>query len=484
MTLFIEGHSCSYELQRIVQMFFPGEKVAVVPSCTGPKQKPYVEAVLSGGKAAVLWVPEHGEPLTAPARGITQDAPKYEIEHLLGVMLYSLLSKATGLRPQWGVLTGIRPVRLLLSKMQQGLSGDALHADFVEHYLVSESRFSLALQTAEAENRILQRSTPDSFSLYVSIPFCPTRCAYCSFVSQTVERAAKYIPEYVEKLCEELRYIAAIASDLGLKLRTVYFGGGTPTTLDAQQLARLMDVIGQAFDLSDIWEYTVEAGRPDTITADKLYAIKNGGAKRISINPQTLDDRVLQAIGRRHTTAQLMQAYALARQVGFDCINMDLIAGLPTDTQEGFQNSLDQVVKMAPENITVHTLTVKRAADMTFERAKEQFGLVTGMVDYARETVIAGGWQPYYLYRQAGSLSALENVGYAKPGSEGLYNVYIMDETHSIFAAGAGASTKLKRQETGLLKRVFNYKYPYEYISQFPEVLRRKDLIRAFYQGD
>ncbi|WP_368233458.1 coproporphyrinogen dehydrogenase HemZ [Anaerotruncus rubiinfantis] len=477
MILYIENHTFGYELQRVAQMFFPGEKVTVSEGAPPADDRDSLCTRLADGLLLAecrRWGLSEFDDLS-PA-----DQPA-DIEHKFGVLLYQILSRATGIRPQWGVLTGIRPVKLFLSRMDAGMDEKALRRHFIDGCLLSEERFSLARETALAERPLLARSTPDSFSLYVSIPFCPTRCAYCSFVSHTVEKAAKLIPDYVDRLCEELIHTAKIASDLHLKLRTVYFGGGTPTTLSAAQLGRVMGVIADHFDLRELWEYTVEAGRPDTIDADKLSVIKAAGADRISINPQTLSDKVLGAIGRKHSAAEVRDAFALARNCGFDNINMDLIAGLPSDTPEGFRASLDGVAAMEPENVTVHTLTVKRAARLAFEEAKSELMLVGGMVDYARRTLAAAGYGPYYLYRQTGSLSSLENVGYAKPGREGLYNIYIMDETHTVLAVGAGASTKLRHPMTGEIERIYNYKYPYEYIAR-PEAAReRKDRVRAFY---
>lgn len=484
MTVFLRGHHFGYELQRVAQMFFFGEKVEIAdgePEAGQPDG--YLFTELDGGELRVSGCP-CGDKHYRLLDTVQPEDRQNDVEHKFGVMIYRILSDATGIRPPWGVLTGIRPVKLFASRMRRGEDDGALRAYFIGGCLMSEERFSLAMQTAKAQKELLCRSTPDSFSLYVSIPFCPTRCAYCSFVSHSVEKAAKLLPVYVDRLCEELRYTAEIASSLGLSLRTVYFGGGTPTTLLPEQLSRICETISACFDTKNVWEYTVEAGRPDTITREKLEVIRAAGADRISINPQTLSDSVLGAIGRKHTTRQTLEAFALARSCGCDNINMDLIAGLPTDTPEGFRASVDGVLALAPENITVHTLTVKRSAEMTFERARAELAMVGDMVDYARNAVQAAGYRPYYLYRQNGSLSALENVGYAKPGTEGLYNVYIMDETHSIFAVGAGASTKLCHPVTGEIKRIYNYKYPYEYVDRFETVKERKLEIPRFYGYD
>ncbi|MEM1485942.1 coproporphyrinogen dehydrogenase HemZ [Oscillospiraceae bacterium PP1C4] len=483
MKIYIKGHTFGYELQRVAQMFFPGEKVEV--SQGEPDEETlagdYLVTCAENSRLTVSGSIGESRSCRCEEPILQTDAPS-DLEHKLGVMIYRVASQATGIYPQWGVLTGIRPVKLFLSRMEQGMDEAELRTHFLNGCLVNERKFDLALKTARIEREILAKSTSDSFSLYISIPFCPTRCAYCSFVSHSIEQAAKLIPAYVGKLCEELADTARIAAQLKLKLRTVYFGGGTPTTLSAQQLERIMGTIAAQFDFSGIWEYTVEAGRPDTITADKLREIKEAGAGRISINPQTLSDSVLEVIGRKHTTRQLMDVFAMARDYGFDNINMDLIAGLPTDTPEGFKASIDGVIAMAPENITVHTLTVKRASRITFEQACAELQTVGGMVDYAQEAVTAAGYAPYYLYRQNGSLSSLENVGYAKPGTEGLYNIYIMDETHSILGVGAGASTKLRHPVTGAFERIYNYKYPYEYMQHFEAAKERKQRILEFYR--
>lgn len=480
MTVFIKGHHFGYELQRVAQMFYFGEKVEVAEGePSDDLDSRYLCTQLDGTTLEVFGIPFEKTAYRLQDEALPEDGQN-DIEHKFGVMIYRILSQATGFQPPWGVLTGIRPVKQFLTRMRHGDDEQALHAHFCDDCRMSEERFSLAVKTATVQKEILNNQSADCFSLYVSIPFCPSRCSYCSFVSHSIEKAAKLIPGYVDKLCEELQLTAQIAAKLGLKLKTVYFGGGTPTTLSSTQLTRICETIASSFNMSHVCEYTVEAGRPDTITKEKLDAILAAGADRISINPQTLSDSVLEAVGRRHTSKQIRDAYTLARDCGHQSINMDLIAGLPTDTLEGFCSSVDGVLAMSPENITVHTLTVKRSADLTFEQAREEMALVQDMVDYARKTIQAAGYYPYYLYRQNGSLSALENVGYAKPGTEGLYNVYIMDESHSIFAVGAGASTKLCHPVNGKIKRIFNYKYPYEYIERFDIIKERKQNILEF----
>ncbi|MBS7369765.1 MAG: coproporphyrinogen dehydrogenase HemZ, partial [Oscillospiraceae bacterium] len=318
------------------------------------------------------------------------------------------------------------------------------------------------------------------FSLYVSIPFCPSRCSYCSFVSHSVDKAAGLIEEYLEKLIIELKGTADIARQLSLKLDTVYFGGGTPTTLSADELSRLFEALG-AFDMGGVREFTVEAGRPDTITREKLLAIKSAGARRISVNPQTMRDSVLSAIGRRHSAADAEAAYHLAREIGFDSINMDLIAGLPTDDEEGFRYSLDRVCALSPENITVHSLSLKRAAELFHKQSGAVSGEAARMTDYAHETLAAQGYVPYYIYRQKNTADNRENTGYAMPGTESLYNIFVMEELQTVLAVGAGASTKLVDRAGGRIERLVNFKYPYEYIGRFDETMRTKQRVFEFF---
>lgn len=411
--------------------------------------------------------------------------PNYhkECERRMAVLLYTLFVRLFGFSLRWGAVTGVRPVKLF-RRMAGQLGEEGAARWFQKELLVSEDKAALCLDTLREENKLLALSRPDSFSLYLSVPFCPTRCDYCSFVSQTVERAARLIPKYVDRLCEEIERTGEIASRLGLRLETVYMGGGTPTTLSAEQLARVLGTVERSFDLSHLREYTVEAGRPDTITEEKLRALKSVGVGRVSINPQTLRDSVLKTIGRRHTAAQFAESFALARRCGFANINVDLIAGLPGDDYEGFCGSLDGVLALSPESVTVHTLAMKRASNLVIHRRAEYDGgrEAVRMVDYSGKRLREEGYHPYYLYRQSRAVGNMENVGWSQPGSEGLYNVYIMDETHTILACGAGAVTKLKQPDGEYIERIFNFKFPYEYNGRFEEMMERKRGIEAFYE--
>lgn len=295
------------------------------------------------------------------------------------------------------------------------------------------------------------------------------------------------LPEYVDNLVKEIDFTAKMIAELGLKLETVYVGGGTPTTLSAEQLRQVCGEIAACFDLSALREYTVEAGRADTITEEKLRALKEAGVTRISINPQTFNDDVLAAIGRKHTAAEAIHCFELARRIGHGCINMDFIAGLPGDSYDSFCRTIEQALALGPENITVHTLTVKRSSELLADGGfsmEELRDPIADMVGYAQSRLLESGYLPYYLYKQKNTPGNLENVGYCRAGFEGYYNIYMMEEIHTVLACGGAAVTKLVEPETHRLERIFNYKYPYEYITHFDEVLRRKEKAAELYRRE
>lgn len=404
-------------------------------------------------------------------------------EYLVFIEIYNFLKKITGITPPWGTLTGIRPIKLLRTFVQD-LGREQAWEYFSKKFLVAENKISLAFNTMNFEEPILSLSDEKSVSLYIAIPFCPTKCHYCSFVSSSVEKSMHLVQKYVDLLCLELRHTAALIKQLGLRLETVYVGGGTPTTLNESQLEQLLSVLSENFDMINAREITVEAGRPDTITAEKLKVLKNFGVTRISINPQTLNDKILETIGRKHNTNQTIDAFNLARTFKFNQINMDLIAGLPGDTLESFQKSLSGILKLDPENITVHTLCIKRASDFNKQHTQELLSeseKVYQMLDFSQKVLTNQSYHPYYLYRQSNMIGNLENVGWTKNFQDCLYNVYIMDEVHTILACGAGAVTKIKDPHSNRIERIFNFKYPYEYISRFDEILTRKEKVRLFY---
>lgn len=380
----------------------------------------------------------------------------------------------------WGILTGIRPVKIASKLIRGGMTSEEAEAHFAEEYGASAEKSHLAVSTAEVERPIVDAMYENGISLYIGIPFCPTRCLYCSFVSNSVAKSAKLIPDYLECLLKEIKYTSDIIKQSGKVIETVYIGGGTPTTLSAEMLDRLFDCLFTETDLSRIKEFTVEAGRPDTITAEKLKKIKEYGIDRISINPQTMNPDVLKTIGRNHTPEEIEAAVYLARECGIGCINMDLIAGLPGDTLDSFKQSIERVERLDPENTTVHTMSIKRSS-----RLNENVGdynltagnTVSEMVDYAYRTLCEKGKHPYYLYRQKNMLGNLENVGYSKPGFEGLYNIYIMEEMQTIISLGCGGVTKTVDRTTDRIERIFNVKEPKDYIERIDEMLHRKDVL-------
>lgn len=477
MNLYVKNHNFHFELENLTRLFFPNEKITVIRDFSEP-QPPYIYTEVSDKITISVNIGSFNKSETA-VKKLTDD----DNELVSAQLLYKLLCDFTGLTQPWGILTGVRPVKLL-RKLAEESSEEQAVKKFEKDFFVSNEKIALSRETEHNERKILELSRPESFSLYVGIPFCPSRCSYCSFVMASIERAEKLIEPYTKLLCEEIKRTAEIANKLGLRLETVYFGGGTPTTLSAEQLDTVLGTVNKSFDMSTCREFTVEAGRPDTIDIAKLFALKENKVDRISINPQTTNDEVLKTIGRKHTAQQFFDAFELARKCGFDNINTDLIAGLPTDTPESFKNSLDSIVKLNAECITVHTLCMKRASRLTTEGVTldlQQARDAREMLAYTQNILGQNEYIPYYMYRQSRMVGNLENVGWSKRGFESLYNVYVMDETHTILACGSGGVTKLKRNNPDYLERIFNFKYPYEYIDRFDELIQRKSGIMQFY---
>lgn len=471
------NHDCSYHTQKIVTMFFPLEKIKV--DTEDDNEQIIIETIKNDNLLTV----------NAKIYSKTQSRSvcvneEEDTAHALSILIYNLLGEMTEFYPSWGILYGVRPARLMHSTVEK--FGEETAKQKFLNDLVAPQKVDLALQVMHRENRIIALSKDNSYSLYVSIPFCPSRCSYCSFVSHSIANAKDLIDPYVDLLCEELKANGEIAKYLGLHLETIYFGGGTPTTLLPHQLDKILDTIVKNFDLSSLREYTVEAGRPDTITKEKLDVLFSYHVSRISINPQTFNDSVLENIGRKHTSAQTLKAYELACGIGFDNINMDFIAGLSGDNFESFQNSINTAVNLGVKSVTVHNLALKSGASLVTENEYfdlSQKNLAKDMIDYSYMKLTENGYFPYYMYRQSKSLGNLENVGYCKEGYDCLYNIFMMDETHTVLAAGAGAVTKLKNQKTSHIERIYNYKYPYEYINDFESIKARKQGIIEFYKA-
>lgn len=392
----------------------------------------------------------------------------------VGDAVLAAAGELVGYRPAWGMLIGVRPSKVATEMLNAGMSKTRVRKTLNSDYLVIPKKATLAVDVALNEKRIAGEVGPKDCSIYISIPFCPSRCTYCSFVSYTSKRLLDLIPEYLERLILDIEANFRVINELGLNLKTIYIGGGTPTILTEFQLERLLSRINELCDVSRLAEYTLESGRPDTITAEKLAIAHEYGVTRISVNPQTLCDKILSGIGRSHTVADFFKAYEMARNSGIKTINVDLIAGLPGDSFKTFSSTYDQILQLRPENLTVHTFCVKKSAEV-LRRSSKVYSVTGGdagkCVDYSQIKAIQGGYIPYYMYRQKNTVGNYENVGFSLEGHEGLYNIYMMEELHSIFAAGAGAVTKLV-DNTGndssgkSIERLFNQKYPYEYLRE------------------
>jgi oxygen-independent coproporphyrinogen-3 oxidase len=487
MRLYLIGHDYKYAVEQILQTVFPGDKPEY------PEEVPAgdrAEVRLSRGSrymtATCLLVMEsetyHGLART-PVDALTDPLETdRQLQRIIKLCFYRAALKKTGKKPVWGALTGIRPGRLLSMDLEKGMDErTALHR-FCTLYDVDPSRAELCLDTSRASLAASKSLGPGDICLYIGIPFCPTRCAYCSFVSQAVAKSMKLIPPFLEALFREVEATGQAVRALGLSVVSIYMGGGTPTTLSAAQLDALCGKLEKNFDLSRVRDYTVEAGRPDTIELDKLQTLRAHGVNRVSVNPQTMEDKVLEAIGRHHTAADVLVALDKVRQVGGFEVNMDLIAGLPEDSVAGFSRTLDTVLGLAPENITVHTLALKRGSRITLEGTRLPTAEAVGeMLELAQDRLRGAGYVPYYLYRQKFMSGGFENVGWSRPGTENLYNICIMEELCTILSMGGGASTKLVTG-TGRIERMFCPKYPLEYIEKIDRVIRDKEKIIDFYR--
>ena len=477
------GHDEKYALEQSLLTLFPGEK-PVYGTVDETADAHWVRVTLTEEDERVQVTTELG--IDGRSAAHSYDYPlsgtDYEKEgqrrHAVGISFFGAAKDLLGISPAWGSLTGVRPAKVALSLIREGGKAKA-ERELQELYCVQPARARLAIEAADAGIRAAAELEPNDISLYVGIPFCPTRCAYCSFVAQSVEKSFSLVEPYLEALFDEITAAGQLVREMGLNIKTFYMGGGTPTTLTADQMDRLLTKLEQNFDFAGLAELTIEAGRPDTIDEEKLRVLRAHNTTRVSINPQTMEDNVLAAIGRRHTADDIRRAMEQVRAAGFPHVNMDLIAGLPEDTPAGFARSLDEVISMGADNITVHTFCFKRAADMSKKQGTEfvpDAPSAAKCIQYSQLMLPGAQYKPYYMYRQKNAVGNLENVGYAKPGSACMYNIYMMEEMHSIFGVGAGAVTKLVEHTGGAprMKRIFAPKYPYEYLRDI-EKLRAGD---------
>lgn len=407
---------------------------------------------------------------------------KKEARNVFKRMMYDMLKKLTGRELPWGTLTGVRPTKIVYTLLEDGKNDHEIRDYLKKEYYVSEKKGDLAIKVASNEKRLLEKlDYNNGYSLYAGIPFCPTTCLYCSFTSYPLAVWKDRVDTYVDAMLKELEFTSRLMKDK--KLDTFYMGGGTPTTLEPEQLDRVLSFFEEHFDTTGLKEYTIEAGRPDSITRDKLRIMKKHGVDRISINPQTMNDDTLKLIGRHHTVEQIKEAFTLARECGFDNINMDLIIGLPGETREHIERTMREVALLAPDSLTVHSLAIKRAARLNifWEKYKDYAMVNTDdIINMTADCAAAMGMEPYYLYRQKNMAGNFENVGYSKPGREGIYNILIMEEKQTIMAVGAGASTKVVFPEENRIERVENVKDVTTYIENIDEMIDRK---RRFFYG-
>ena len=481
------GHDEKYALEQSLLTLFPGEK-PVYGTVDETADAHWVRVTLAEEDERVQVTTELG--IDGRSAAHSYDYPlsgtDYEKEgqrrHAVGISFFGAAKDLLGISPAWGSLTGVRPAKVALSLIREGGKAKA-ERELQELYCVQPSRARLAIEAADAGIRPAAELEPNDISLYVGIPFCPTRCAYCSFVSASVEKSFSLMEPYLAALAEEITAAGRMVKEAGLRIKSFYMGGGTPTTLSARQMDALLTHLNRSFDLSDCVEYCIEAGRPDTIDREKLQVLLDHGADRISVNPQSLEPQVLSAIGRKHSPEDIEQAMALATSMGFPHVNMDLIAGLPADTPEGFRRTLDRCLTFGADNITVHTLSLKKGSRILLEglpipSAED----VAAMLDYADPALRAKGFTPYYLYRQKYMSGSFENVGWCISGAEGLYNIYIMEELHSILSLGAGGSTKMVDAKRNRIERVFHPKFPLEYIQRPEKLTENLEAFRRFHQ--
>ena len=493
MNIKIDSPINKYYVQTLGMIFFPGERFGENEENNENAPSLYVRSTKTQtGIEAYAQISYEGNTCNADYTVDFSDIRTEErtLKLAVGGAVLSAASSLMGYRPAWGMLIGVRPSKVASEFLNLGISKTRVKKILNSDYMVIPKKASLATDIAVTEKRIVGEGNVKDCSVYISIPFCPTRCTYCSFVSYTSKRLLSLIPDYLVKLKADIKSNFDLIKKLGLRVKTVYIGGGTPTILEEAQLEDLLGFIASQTDVDALEEYTLEAGRPDTITAEKFAIAKAYGVTRVSVNPQSLCDEVISGIGRSHSSEDFFRAYEIAKQSGIKTVNVDLIAGLPGDRFKQFSTTVDKIISLQPENITVHTFCVKKSAEILRQNSNiysVRGGDVGKCVDYSQIKIQQAGLIPYYMYRQKNTVGNYENVGFSLVGHEGLYNIYMMEEIHSIFAAGAGAVTKLvdntgKYGSEGNIERLFRHKYPYEYLAEDKNSIFEK-AVTEFYQN-
>jgi oxygen-independent coproporphyrinogen-3 oxidase len=467
MNYILKNHNWSDDIVSTVMMFYPNEKYTLLTSPEGMT----IESILENGAATAVFY-DNGNVVYKHTISLTSEDEK-SVRYGLRMSAYHCLMRVKPVKMAWGALTGVRPAKIVWSMWDMGYSDEQALNSLINDYCVSKEKAQLALTVAKNEKKIVERGSKDKIGLYIGIPFCPTRCLYCSFTSYPLKQYSDRVDKYLDALETEMRYVSGVIADKTIE--SLYIGGGTPTSLNETQLDRLLNMTAKYFKTP--MEYTVEAGRPDTITRQKLKSLKEYNVGRISINPQTLNDKTLKLIGREHSTQMFLDAFAMAREEGHKHINTDIILGLPGEGEDEVKLTMEGLKKLSPESITVHTLAVKRASRLkeTLEKySMTELELMESLLDISAEYTADMGMHPYYMYRQKNMVGNFENVGYCKPDCECVYNVQIMEEKQSIWALGAGGSTKLVEPETDRIERIFNVKSVDDYITRIDEMIDRK----------
>ncbi|QUH21653.1 coproporphyrinogen dehydrogenase HemZ [Alkaliphilus sp. B6464] len=485
------GHNYEYEIRELLKLFYKQSEIEI--SCVSFGE--YVEEdfnrqIISKETllTSMLVVKENKAIATSKLNGEekiieeqldnkTELEIKKTIKRLIKKSLFKLLQKSKNIEVPWGILTGIRPTKIVHELLENGFSEENIMYTLINEYCIDTSKAKLLLDVAKTEYRYVYPIDESKISLYISIPFCPTRCLYCSFPSNPLNQSAHLVDSYVDALCREIEGVAKLIKEVGKKVQTIYVGGGTPTTLSVTQFTRIFDTIKASIDLDYLEEFTVEAGRPDTIDYDKLMYLKGADITRLSINPQTMNNCTLKEIGREHTVDELVKSYKMALEIGFENINMDIIIGLPGEDTKMVEHTMNEIKKLSPINLTVHTLAIKRASRLKDQ--EEEYSLaeqqeVMDMLEITQNYAEVMGLKPYYMYRQKHMVGNLENIGYSNPGYECIYNIQIMEEKQTILALGAGAVSKITFPSENRLERVPNIKNLEQYIERVDEMIERK----------
>jgi len=494
MKIYLEGHDYKFAIEQVIRLFYPNETFEYVEQMDKSNDEIFVKSIFQDNDTQVTAhteIYEHGHVITGESFHLVTELLRKDTREFIklckNTVKLSFYNAAQKLHPTnipWGILTGIRPTKIVREYIEKGKKKEEIKNILVSQYKVSENKIDLAVEIALTELKVIEQSREGSIGYYIGIPFCPSRCLYCSFVSNSVQRAQQFIEPYLEALCKEIKASAEIIHNMNWNVETVYIGGGTPTVLSPVQLNKLLECVNSHLEIKNVKEFTVEAGRPDTISSDKLEILKKFNVSRLSINPQSMNLETLRTIGRCHTPEEIVKAFHMARDFSFNNINMDIIAGLPNESLEMYQHTIEEVQKLGPENITVHTMSIKRAS-----RLREQLDqytiskddLVQEMLSYTESFMKSVHMKPYYMYRQKNILGNQENVGYCKPGYEGIYNIQMMEEKQTVMAVGCGAATKMVDGRNNRIDRIFNVKEVEDYIRRIDEMIERKKTIYNYF---